>query len=315
MTLAACQPFAAALAQPAAWPSHVVKIAVGFPPGGGADAVARTVGQRLAEIWGQPVVVENKPGASTMIASESVARSAPDGYALLLAVSNHTSNPSLFSRIPYDTRKDFTPVVLIGAAPMILVVNPRLQAKSFAELLALIRQQPGKLSYASAGNGSVGHLAGELLKQNAGLDMVHVSYKGTAPAEADLMAGFVDLMFTGMVTALPQVRTGRMRGIAVGSKNRSTLLPDLPTIAESGVPGFEASIWYGLLGPAGMPRDVTQKVYQDVKRILQENSIRTGLLNQGIETTAGSPEEFQRQIDDELGKFDRLIKATGMKGE
>jgi tripartite-type tricarboxylate transporter receptor subunit TctC len=288
---------------------------VPFPPGGGADFVARLVGQRLSELWRQPVVIENRPGASTMIAAEAVAKSTPDGYTLLLTVSNHTSNPALFSKIPYDTQKDFTPITVIGSAPMVLVVNPSIPSKTAKELLALLREQPGKFNYASAGNGSVGHLAGEMMKQMAKVDMVHVSYKGTAPAELDLIGGTINLMFTGMVTAVPQIKAGRMRGIAVGSATRTVGLPDLPTLDEAGVSGFESSIWYGLLGPAGMPASITAKVYADVVKVLQEPEVKARLLSQGADAIGSSPEQFRSQIAAEITRFDRLIKAAGIKSE
>ena len=314
-TLAAALLPMPARTQASPWPARPVRMLVPFPPGGGADFVARLVGSSLADIWGQPVVIENRPGASTMIAHEAVAKATADGYTLVMAVSNHTSNPALFSRIPYDTVKDFTPVTVVGSAPMVLVVNPRLPAKTLPELLALMRERPGKLSYASAGNGSVGHLGGELLKQVTGVDMVHVAYKGTGPAELDLIGGHVDLMFTGMVTAVPQIKAGRMRGIAVGSLARSTTLPDLPTIDEAGAPGFESSIWYGILGPAGMPRDVVAKIQADVGKVLQAPEARGKLLSQGAEAIGSTPEQFTRRIDAEIAKWNTLVKAAGIKSE
>jgi len=304
-----------AMAQQEVWPNRPVRMLVPFPPGGGADFVARLVGQRLSELWRQPVVIENRPGASTMIAAEAVAKSPPDGYTLLLTVSNHTSNPALFSKITYDTQKDFTPITVIGSAPMVLVVNPTIPSKTAKELLALLREQPGKFNYASAGNGSVGHLAGEMMKQMAKVDMVHVSYKGTAPAELDLIGGTINLMFTGMVTAVPQIKAGRMRGIAVGSTTRTAGLPDLPTLDEAGVSGFESSIWYGLLGPAGMPSSITAKVYADVVKVLQEPEVKARLLSQGADAIGSSPEQFRSQIAAEITRFDRLIKAAGIKSE
>lgn len=306
---------ALAVAQADAWPNRPVRMLVPFPPGGGADFIARLFGQRLSELWRQPVVIENKPGASTMIAAEAVAKAPPDGHTLLLTVSNHTSNPALFSKIPYDTQKDFTPITMIGRAPMVLVVNPGVPAKNAQELIALLREKPGKLSYSSAGNGSVGHLSGELLKQMAKVDMVHVAYKGTAPAELDLMGGTIDLMFTGMVTAAPQIRAGKMRGIAVGSTTRSPLLPDLPTLDEAGVPGFESSIWYGLLGPARLPPAITAKIYADVARTLQEPEVKAKLLSQGADAIGSSPEQFRSRIAAEITTFERLVKAAGIKSE
>ncbi|MBL8386090.1 MAG: tripartite tricarboxylate transporter substrate binding protein [Burkholderiales bacterium] len=304
-----------ALGQSAAWPTRPVRMLVPFPPGGGADFIARMLGQKLAEIWGQQVLVDNRPGASTMIAHEAVAKAAPDGYTLILAVSNHASNPALFSKIPYDTVKDFTPITVVGSAPMVLVVNPRLQARTLQELLAAMREKPGRMSYASAGNGSVGHLGGELLKQLTGVDMVHIAYKGTGPAELDLIGGTVDLMFTGMVTAVPQIKAGKMRGVAVGSLMRSSALPELPSISEAGVPGFESSIWYGLLGPAGLPREIVAKVHADTLKVLQLPDTRSRLLSQGAEAIGSTPEQFARQIEAEIARWIKLVKAAGIKSE
>ena len=297
------------------WPTRAVQLLVPFPAGGGADAIGRLIGQKLGELWGQPVIIDNRPGASTMIGSDVVAKAAPDGYTLLLAVSNHTSNPALFAKMPYDTQTAFTPITLIGSAPMVLVVNPDVPARSTQELLALMRQKPGTFNYSSAGNGSVGHLAGELLKQLAGVDMVHVAYKGTAPAELDLVAGRVELMFTGIVTAIPQIKAGRMRGIAIGGTKRSSVLPDLPTVDEAGVPGFESSIWYGLLGPAGLPDTIAEKIRADVVKVLAEPAIRQKLLEQGIEATGSSPEQFRDLIASEISKFHELVSKAGIKSE
>lgn len=304
-----------ALAQSDAWPLRPVRLVVPFPPGGGADSIGRLLGQRLSQMWGQPVVIDNKPGGGTMIGSDAVAKSSPDGYTLLMAVSSHTSNPALFARVPYDTVKDFAPITLVGSAPMVLVVNPKVPANNLKELVALMRERPGKLNYSSAGNGSVGHLGGELLKQMAKVDMLHVAYKGTAPAEMDLMAGTVDLMFTGMVTAAPQIKAGHMRGIAVGSTTRSAVLPDLPTIEEAGVPGFESSIWYGLLGPAGLPRPIVEKIQLDVAKVLHEPEIKAKLLSQGVDAIGSSPEQFRNRIAAEIPKFEKLVKAAGIKSE
>lgn len=309
----------ALLQQPASsqgepWPAKPIRLLVPFPPGGGADFIGRMIGQRLATLWGQPVVVDNKPGASTMIASEMVAKAAPDGYTLVLAVSNHSTNPAMFTRVPYDTLKDFTPITMIGDAPAVLVVHPGIVAKTTKDLLALLRDKPGKLNYASAGNGSVGHLAGELLKQMAKVDMVHVSYKGTGPAELDLMGGTIDLMFTGIVTAAPQIRAGKMRGIATGGSTHSSVLPELPPLADD-VPGFESSIWYGLLGPAGLPPAVTAKIQGDVARVIQEPEVRQKLLGQGVEPIGSTPNAFRAHIAMEVAKFHQLVKAAGIERE
>lgn len=298
-----------------AFPDKPVRLVVPYPVGGATDGSARILAERLSQAWGQPVIVENRPGASTMIASEAVARASPDGCTLLLAVSNHASNPALFDRVPYDTRKDFTPISMVGSAPLVLVVSPKLPVNSTAELLALMRQQPGKLSYGSAGNGSVGHLAGEMFKRMAGVDMVHVPYKGTAPAETDLMAGVLDLMFTGMVTAVPQVNAGRMRGIAVGGLVRSKVLPALPTLDEAGVTGFQAGIWYGVLGPAALPGEIVARIHQDVVTVLKDADVRARLLSQGAESIGNAPEAFRRQIDEEITVVERLVKAAGIRSE
>lgn len=301
-------------AQSDAWPSRPVKLLVPFPPGGGADAVGRLVGQRLAAMWGQPVVIDNRPGASTMIASEVVARSAPDGYTLVLSVTNHSSNPAMFARVPYDTVKDFTPIIMMGSAPAVLVTNPQLPVRSTRELIALMREKPGKLSYGSAGNGSIGHMAGELFKQMARVDMVHVPYKGTGPAELDLIGGQIEVMFTGVVTGAPQIRGGRMRGLAVASRTRSEVLPELPTVAED-LPGFESGIWYGLLGPAGMPNALVQRIYRDTAKVVQEPEVRQKLVSLGAEPIAMAPEPFREHIAAEVVKFQQLVKAAGIKPE
>jgi tripartite-type tricarboxylate transporter receptor subunit TctC len=305
---------APALRAQEAWPSRPVKLLIPFPPGGGADAVGRLVGQRLAALWGQPVVIDNRPGASTMIASEAVARSAPDGYTLVLSVSNHSSNPAMFAKVPYDTVKDFTPLVMLGSAPAVLVTNPKLPVRTTREVIALLREKPGKLSYGSAGNGSIGHWAGELFKQMAKVDMVHVPYKGTGPAELDLIGGTLDLMFTGVVTAAPQIRAGRMRGIAVAGRTRSEVLPELPTVADE-LPGFESGIWYGLLGPAGMQVSLVQRIYRDTLKVMQEPEVRQKLVSTGAEPIGMAPDAFRDYIVAEVSKFQQLARSAGIKPE
>ena len=303
-----------ATAQADAWPTRPVRLLVPFPPGGGADLIGRLFGQRLSALWGQPVVIENRPGASTMIAEEMVARAAPDGYTLVLSVSNHSSNPAMFAKVPFDTIKDFTPITMISSAPAVLVVNPSLPVKTTRELIALMKDKPGKLSYGSAGNGSIGHLAGELFKQMARVDMVHVSYKGTGPAELDLIGGTIDVMFTGLVTGAPQVKAGRMRGIAIAGRTRSEILPDLPTVQEE-VPGFESGIWYGLLGPAGLPPAISARIHRDTTKTLQEPDVRQRLLAQGAESIGSTPEQFRAYIVDEVARFQQLVRNAGIKSE
>jgi tripartite-type tricarboxylate transporter receptor subunit TctC len=287
---------------------------VPFPPGGPLDATGRLIAQHLTERWGQSVVVENKPGAGGNIGADFVAKSPPDGYTVVMgALSTHAVNPSLYARMPYDAQKDFAPITLIAITPNVLVVNPDLPVHSVKELIAYAKARPGKLSFGSGSIGSAGHLAGELFKVDAGIDMVHVPYKGAAPATQALLAGDTQLMFDNLANAMAQVKAGKLRALAVTTAERSKLAPELPTMAEAGLPGFDISTWYGLFAPAGTPPDVVDKWNADVTAMLRTPDMRDRLLAQGAEPAPDTPAEFARFVAAEAAKYARIVKASGAK--
>jgi tripartite-type tricarboxylate transporter receptor subunit TctC len=292
-------------------PAHLI---VPFPPGGPLDAIGRAIAQKLTEAWGQSVVVENKPGAGGNIGADYVAKSAPDGYTVVMgALSTHAVNPSLYAKMPYDAQKDFAPITLVAVTPNVLVVNPSLPVHSVKDLIAYAKANPGKLSFGSGSNGSAGHLAGELFKVDTGVDMVHVPYKGAAPAMQALLAGDTQLMFDNLASAMAQVKAGKLRALAVTTAQRSKLAPDLPTMAEAGVPGFDISTWFGLLAPAGTPPAVIDKWNTDVTKILSAPEMRERFAAQGAEAAPDSPAEFARFIARELAKYAPIVKASGAK--
>ncbi len=296
------------------FPSRTVKLVVPFPPGGPLDATGRAIAQKLTEAWGQSVIVENKPGAGGNIGAGYVAKSAPDGYTVVMgALSTHAVNPSLYPKMPFDAQKDFAPITLVAITPNVLVVNPSLPVHSVKELIAHAKTNPGKLSFGSGSIGSAGHLAGELFKVDAGVDMVHVPYKGAAPAMQGLLAGDTQLMFDNLASAMSQVKAGKLRALAVTSAERSKLVSDLPTMAEAGVPGFDISTWYGLLAPAGTPPDVIAKWNADVTKILSAPEMRERLATQGAEAAPDSPADFAKFIASELVKYAKIVKASGAK--
>jgi tripartite-type tricarboxylate transporter receptor subunit TctC len=296
------------------FPSKTVKLVVPFPAGGPLDATGRTIAQKLTEAWGQSVIVENKPGAGGNIGAEYVAKSAPDGYTVVMgALSTHAVNPSLYPKMPFDAQKDFAPITLVAVTPNVLVVNPSLPVHSVKELIAYAKANPGKLSFGSGSIGSAGHLAGELFKVDAGVDMVHVPYKGAAPAMQGLLAGDTQLMFDNLASAMSQVKGGKLRALAVTTAERSKLVPELPTMAEAGVPGFDISTWYGLLAPAGTPPDVIAKWNADVTKILSAPEMRERLAAQGAEAAPDSPADFAKFIASELVKYAKIVKASGAK--
>jgi len=310
---------AAALATPApalaqAFPVKSAKLVVPFPPGGPLDATGRLIAQHLTERWGQSVVVENKAGAGGNIGVDFVAKSPPDGYTVVMgALSTHAVNPSLYAKMPYDAQKDFAPITLIAITPNVLVVNPDLPVHSVKELIAYAKARPGKLSFGSGSIGSAGHLAGELFKVDAGVDMVHVPYKGAAPATQALLAGDTQLMFDNLANAMAQVKAGKLRALAVTTAERSKLAPELPTMAEAGLPGFDISTWYGLFAPAGTPPDIVTKWNADVTAMLRTPDMRERLLAQGAEPAPGTPDEFARFVATEAAKYARIVKASGAK--
>ena len=301
----------AATAQP--YPNKPIKILIGFPPGSGGETQVRLVGQKLTEAWGQPIIVDARPGASGNIAAEMLVKSPADGYTLLYFPAALAINPSLFPKVPYDLAKDFTPVALLGLFPLVLVENPGVPAKTVAELVALAKSKPGAINYASIGNASPPHLAGELFNQIAGVTMVHVPYKGSAPAQTDLIGGQVQVMFDTAVSAIPHVKAGRTRALAVTTKNRSRLLPDLPSLDEAGLKGYDLYGWGGIVGPAGMPAEVTAKLNAEIVKALRQPDVAEKLMTLGSEPGGMTAAEFGRFIQDEAAKWKKLVVSTGAK--
>lgn len=301
---------AAAAAEP--YPSKPIRFLVPYPPGGASDVTARVIGQKLAESLGQPVVVENKPGANGTIASDQAAKSAPDGYTILMGnVGPNAISASLYRKLPYDVVKDFAPVTLTTVVPIVLVAGPSVPAKDFKEFVALVKSKPGKITFASAGNGSSNHLTGELLKSMAGLDMVHVPYKGDSPAMTDIMGGQVDVMFTTVIAALPHIKSGKLKPLALATAKRTAALPDVPTIAESGVAGFDASSWGGILAPAATPKEIVAKLHAEIVKIMKLPDVNERLSGLGAEIVGNTPEEFGAFIKSETAKWGKVVKASG----
>ena len=304
-----------ALAQP--FPSRPVKIVVPATAGGATDSLSRSIGARLSEIWGQPVVVENKPGATQIIGGEYVAKSPPDGYTLMVSdAATFIMNPILHKTLPYDGMRAFTPITLLVRFPWVIATHPSVPANTFQEFVAYARANPGKLSYGSFGTGSSGHISVDYLKKLLGIDMVHVPYKGAGPAVTDLLGGQIQMMMVTPLLVEPHARAGKLKLIAAATPNRIPKLPDLPTVAESGVPGFEAGTWFALAGPAGMPRDVTQAIYADVKRVLNEPAFKERYIDkQWFEVVANSPDEFAAFMQQDYERWVKLIKLSGVRVE
>lgn len=298
-----------------AYPARPVRIIVPYPPGGATDVMARTVAQKLNESWQQAVVVENKPGASGSVGSEIVARSAPDGYTLLVQGTQHAINLSLYKQLPYDTLRDFVPINYIASAPFLLVLHPSVPANTVAELIAYIKARPGGLNYGSSGVGGGAHLAGEIFKTAAGVPLTHIPYKGAAPAMADLLGGQVTMVFDPIPTSITQVRAGRLKALAITSAKRSALMPELPTVAESGLPGFDVSAWFGLYGPAAMPKDIAIKLNAEVNRILQLPEVKEKFAGLGAESMIMNTDQFAVHLRAEIAKFAKAIKDSGATAE
>ena len=297
------------------YPAKPIRMIVAYPPGGGTDIVGRMVAQKLAGNFGQTVVIDNRGGAAGNIGSEIAARSAPDGYTVLMGnVAPNAINVSLYARLAYDPVRDFAPVSLVASTPNILVVQPSLPVKAVSDLVALAKARPGALNYPSAGLGSSSHLAGELFDSIAAVKMVHIPYKGGGPALTDLLGGQVQLMFATMPAAMPHVRSGRLRAIAVTSAKRSQAMPELPTIGET-LQGYEASTWYGLLAPAGTPRAIVMALHAEIVKILRVAETKERLLAQGFEPVGGTPAEFGAYIKAEIAKWAAVIKAAGIRAE
>ena len=303
------------LAQAESYPSKPIRIIVPYPPGGFNDTLARTLGQKLTEQWGQPVIVDNRPGGGTTIGTNLAAKAAPDGYTLLIVSFAFAVNPALHATLPYDTGKDFVPIVHAASTPNLLVVNPALPVKSVKELIALAKSAPGKLNYASAGNGSSNHLSMELFKSLTSVDMVHVPYKGSAPAVTDLIGGQVDLMFDNVPNVLQQVKAGKLRALAVSSKERSPSIKELPSVAESGVPGFDVSVWFGVVAPAGTPQSVIAKLNAEINQILKRPEVVELFQAQGVKPIGGTPEAFSVFLRAQMTKWAKVVKESGAKAE
>jgi tripartite-type tricarboxylate transporter receptor subunit TctC len=294
------------------YPNKPIRLVVPFSAAGTTDFLARAIAQKLGTNMGTTVIVDNRPGAGGNIGSDIVAKADPDGYTLLLGtVGTHAINASLYKKMPYDTVKDFAPITLVASVPNIVVVHPSVPAKSIKELLALAKAKPGNLTFASSGNGSSIHLSGELFKSMAGVDMLHVPYKGSGPAVADLVGGQVNLMFDNMPSSLPHVKSGRLRAIAVTGAKRSPAVPDLPTIAESGVPGYDSVAWFGVLAPAGTPPAIVKKLNAEIIKVLKSPDVAQRLSSQGAEPAYNTPEQFSAYIKTEMGKWAKVVKASG----
>jgi len=305
---------APALAQ-SAYPAKPIRIISIFAPGGGNDVICRLVAQQLTERLKQQVIVENRVGANGIVGSEAAARSAPDGYTFTLIPSGHTVNASMYKKLPFDSIRDFTPITLVGSGPLVLAVHPSLPAKNVKELIALAKARPGQLTYVSSGVGASGHLAGALFDSMTGTQMVHVPYKGMSLAVSDLMGGQVSMTFGTSLSVIPHVRTGRLRALATTGAQRSPALPDLPTIAESGLPGYEASLWYGFVGPARMPPEIVQRLNTEIAAILAQPDTREKLASQGVDARSTTSDEFARILTADVARWAKVVQKLGLQAE
>jgi tripartite-type tricarboxylate transporter receptor subunit TctC len=296
----------------AAYPEKLVRIIVPFSPGGGTDLVARTLGNDMSKELGQPVIVENKPGAGTIIGTDAVAKSAPDGYTLLMATFAHAANPSLQPKLPYATDKAFMPIILIGRSPNVLVVKPESPYKTVQDVIAAAKANPGKLTFASQGNGTSAHLAGELFKNLAKVDLIHVPYKGAGPALTDLLGGQVDMIFGTAAAVTPFIQSGKLRALGVTTAQRSPAFSNVPTVAESGVPGYAAESWYGLYAPAGTPPEVISRLNAAAKKAIQTETFRKWAQNEGLIISAGAPAELDTYVRGEEARWKKIVKENNI---
>jgi tripartite-type tricarboxylate transporter receptor subunit TctC len=315
--LAAVFPAYAGTALAQAWPAKPVRFVVAYPPGGGIDVMGRQIAEKLTAAWGQPVVVENRPGANTIVATDAVAKSAPDGYTVLMTTdATFSINPHLYARLPFDTQKDFIPVTMLVLLQQLLVANSNLSFNNLEELIKAAKEKPGTINYASYGSGSQPHLSGEMLKYKAGIDLVHVPYKGISLAVPAVMAGEVQLTFAGIATSTAPLKSGRIKPIAIGGMKRSPLFPDVPTFAELGYPEVQTHAWFGLFLPAGSPKEAVSRIHLDTKRILDEPEFRQKqLIDRGYEVLGSSPDEFSGYILKDLESRGRAVKISGAKAE
>ncbi len=298
------------------YPSKPLRIVVPYSPGGPADIGGRMIGQRLNDVWKQPVIVDNRPGGNTITGAEIVVKAQPDGYTLFIAfVGTLAINPSLYKKLPYDPLRDFAPVAMIATLPLILVVSPSMPVNSVKELIALAKVQPGKLTFGSGGVGQGSHLAGELFKSMTGTQMTHVPYKGNAPAVADVVGSHISMIFDGMTSSLPFVRSGRLKALAITTAKRSQALPELITIAEAGVPGYDVGSWFGILATGGTPPAIVAKLNREIVRYLEMPDTRARLLQMGLEMQTGTPREFHDYIKAEISKWAQVVKESGATAE
>jgi tripartite-type tricarboxylate transporter receptor subunit TctC len=313
LLVAACTTVSHAVAQ-GSYPNRPIRLIVPSAAGGGTDFTARAIGQHLSESVGQTVIVDNRPGAAGNIGVEIAARANPDGHTLVMPITSFSINPSLYAKLPFDTVKDFSPVALASSAPLLLVVNPSTPAKSVSELVALAKAKPGQLNYANSGNGTTAHLAGELLKKMAGVNIISVPYKGGGPAVLDLIAGRVQIYFSTIPAAITQVKAGKLRALAVSTTGRVELIRDIPTVAESGLPGFEVVGWFGIFAPAGTPRQVIARLNKEINSALRTPDMQQRFAAYGLIPGGGSPEELGKFLRSEIAKWGALIKEAGIKG-
>jgi tripartite-type tricarboxylate transporter receptor subunit TctC len=305
-----CAALLSTIAVAQSYPTKPVRIIVGYPAGGPTDMIARTVAQKLSSALGQQVIVDNRPGASGMIGAELTVKAAPDGYTLLTVPITYAVTPSVFPKMPYDAEKDLVPVALVAAAPFILVVHPTLPVKTVKDLIALAKTRPGQINYASASAGGMPHLAGEMFNIMAGVKLTHIPYKGAAPATIDLLAGQVSLMFNNMLSAMPHVKSGKLRAVAVTSAKRSSAVPELPTVAET-IPGFEASGWYGAFAPAATPREIIAKLNGEINRLMRQPDVAQRFAGDGVEAVTMTPAEFGTYLHSEIVKWGKVVKISG----
>jgi tripartite-type tricarboxylate transporter receptor subunit TctC len=309
---------AAAIAVPAAaqqYPAKSIRVVVPYVAGGNTDFTARVIAQKLAEAWGQQIIIENRPGGATNIGSDLVAKAVPDGYTILMGGAANAINMSLYPKMPYDTQRDFAPIILCVQGANLLAIHPSLPAKNVKELIALAKARPGKMSYGSSGLGSSNQMAGELFKLMAGVDILHVPYKGNPPAITDTIGGQIEMVFSGVPALIPHIQAGRLRAIGIGSAKRFPAVPDVPTISESGLKGYEATTWFGLMAPVKVPREIITKWNAEVGRILASQEVSSRFISEGIEPMGNSPEWFAKFIADEIAKYAKVVKAANLKGE
>jgi len=308
--------FAGAASAADAYPNKPIRLLVGVPPGGANDFVARTIAQQLSTQLGQPVIVENRGGAGGNIAADAVAKSPPDGYTLFLSVIGTMAiNPSLYPSLPFDSIRDFATISQLTSMPQVMLVHPSIPAKTLQEFIAYAKNNPGKINFASGGSGTATHLAAELFKTMAGVDMVHVPYKGNGPATVDLLTGRVAVMFDQIATALPTVRDGRLRALGVSTAKRSPAAPDIPTLSESGLPGYDVTTWHGLVAPAGTPRPIIDRLHEEVVKALASPQVRERFEGAGIVPVSSTPEQFEAFTQAELLRWRTVVKASGAKVE